>query len=79
METPIIAVVIGVVGLALLFIIMRRVLRMAIRLVLIGLVLFALLIGGVFWWWNSSSSGGTGDKASPARDAGTQQRRGNSR
>lgn len=74
METPIIAIVIGVVGLALLFIIMRRVLRMAIRLVLIGLVLFALLIGGVYWWWSSS---GTGDKASPAR--GTQQQRGNSR
>ncbi len=75
METPIIAVVIGVIGLAVLFVIMRKVLRMAIRLVLVGLVLFALLIGGVFWWWNS---GGTSDKATPSRDAGTQ-RRGNSR
>ena len=74
MGNPIIAVVVGVVGIALLFIVMRRVLRMAIRLVIIGVVLFALLIGGVFWWWNT----GTGDKASPARDAGTQ-RRGNSR
>lgn len=63
-------------AIALLLIVLRRVVRLAIRLVLVGVVLLALFVGGVVWWWN----GGTKSAGSPAVDnrPGTQ-RRGNSR
>lgn len=75
METPIIAIVVGVLAIALLLFIMKRVVRMAIRLVIVGLILLVLLTGGVVWWWN-----GSGGESAPANDnrPGTT-RRGNSR
>lgn len=73
METPIIALVVGVMAIALLLIVLRRVMRLAIRLVLVGLILLALLVGGVVWWWN-----GSGNSNAPGNRPGTT-RRGNSR
>ena len=73
METPIIAVVVGVMAIALLLIVLRRGMRLAIRLVLVGLILLVLLVGGVVWWWN-----GSGGSTEPGNRPGTT-RRGNSR
>jgi high-affinity Fe2+/Pb2+ permease len=74
METPVIAVVVGVIAIALMFIVLRRVMRLAIRLVLVGVILLVLLVGGVVWWWNNGSS----DSSAPGNRPGTT-RRGNSR
>jgi hypothetical protein len=76
MTTPIIAVVASVIGIALLLFVLRRALRLAVRLMFVGVILLALLVGAVVWWWNNGSGGAN----SPARDnhSGTT-RRGNSR
>lgn len=55
MSAWIIAVVVGVMGMALLLIVLRRVVRLAIRLALVGVILVALLAGAGVWWWNSGS------------------------
>ncbi len=44
-------IIFALVGFALFFFVAKRVLRMAIRLALVGGVLFALLAGAVAWWW----------------------------
>lgn len=74
METPIIAVVVGVMAIALLLIVLKRVMRLAIRLVLVGLILLVLLVGGAVWWWH----GGSDNSNRPDNRPGTT-RRGNSR
>ncbi|MBA3241463.1 MAG: hypothetical protein H0T60_09600, partial [Acidobacteria bacterium] len=44
-------VVFAVVAFGIFFFVVKRVLRMAIRLALVGAILFALLAGAVAWWW----------------------------
>jgi len=44
-------IIFALVGFALFYFVAKRVLRMAIRLALVGAVLFALLAGAVAWWW----------------------------
>jgi multisubunit Na+/H+ antiporter MnhC subunit len=44
-------VLFAIVGFGLFFFVVKRVLRMAIRLALVGAVLFAVLAGAVAWWW----------------------------
>ena len=46
-----IVIVVALVGFALFYFVAKRVLRLAIRLALVGGVLFALLAGAVAWWW----------------------------
>ena len=43
----------GVVLLAIFFLIVKLAIRWAIRLVIIGLIVVALLGSGVFWWWSN--------------------------
>lgn len=43
----------GVVLLAIFFLIAKLAIRWAIRLVVIGLIVVALLGSGVFWWWSN--------------------------
>lgn len=79
MSTWIIAVIVGLMGMALLLVVLRRVVRLAIRLVLAGVIVLALLVGAGVWWWNNGTGSASGPSA-PARDShsGTP-RRGNSR
>ena len=51
MEIAIIAIVIGIAALFVLFVLARRMLRLAIRLSLAGLLILLLIGGGVAWWW----------------------------
>lgn len=50
MEIFVIAVV-ALVGFALFFFVLKRLLRMAIRAAVVGAVMLALLAGAVAWWW----------------------------
>ena len=44
-------IVVALVGFALFYFVAKRLLRMAIRLAVVGALLFALLAGAVAWWW----------------------------
>jgi hypothetical protein len=69
----IIAVVIfAFVGFAVFFFVLKRLLRMAIRLAVVGALLLALLVGAVAWWWYAPFGGGDANQgrnanARPAR------------
>jgi hypothetical protein len=53
-------IIFAVVGFVLFFFVVKRLLRMAIRLALVGAILFALLVGAVAWWWYAPF--GSGDR-----------------
>ena len=50
MELAII-IAVGLVGFWLFFVVLKRVLRMALRLAVVGALLLALLAGALAWWW----------------------------
>lgn len=78
MSAWIIAVIVGLMGMALLLIVLRRVVRLAIRLALVGVILVALLTGAGVWWWHNGSGGAS--VPPPARESHTgTPRRGSSR
>ncbi|MDT7808122.1 MAG: hypothetical protein QOJ70_1935 [Acidobacteriota bacterium] len=63
-------IVAAVVGFWLFFFVLKRVLRMAIRLAVVGALLLALLAGAVAWWWYAPfDRGGAQNRNAPARDA----------
>jgi hypothetical protein len=41
----------ALVGFWLFFVVLKRVLRMALRLAVVGALLLTLLVGAVAWWW----------------------------
>jgi len=41
----------ALIGFWLFFVVLKRVLRMAVRLAVVGALLLALLVGAVAWWW----------------------------
>jgi hypothetical protein len=51
-------IIFAVIGFGLFFFVVKRMLRMAIRLALVGAILFALLVGAVAWWWYAPFGGG---------------------
>jgi hypothetical protein len=57
-------------GFGLFFFIVKRLLRMAIRVALLGALLFALLLGALAWWWYDPL-GGSPAQNSNRRDATT--------
>lgn len=63
----------ALVGFALFFFVMKRLLRMAIRLAFAGALLLALLAGAFAWWWYKPSLSPTTNQnrnaARPARPA----------
>ena len=64
----------ALVGIWLFFFVLKRVLRMAIRLAVVGALLLALVAGALAWWWHTSTSGATPSQnrnatARPARPA----------
>jgi len=52
MEGSIIYIVGGVLALLILLFIAKRVLRMAVKLIFVGIVVTALLVGMAYGWWN---------------------------
>lgn len=66
-------IAVAVVGFGLFFFLVKRVLRMAVRLALVGALLFALLAGAVAWWWYDPLGSGPANRngrppaARPAR------------
>ena len=64
----------ALVGFWLFFFVLKRVLRMAFRLAVVGALLLALLAGAFAWWWYAPLSGSTQNQnrnaaARPARPA----------
>ncbi len=57
----------ALVGFWLFFVVLKRVLRMALRLAFVGALLLALLVGAVAWWWYDPLGGPTGSRNAPAR------------
>ncbi len=51
MTAGLITIVFALVGFAVFFFIVKRMVRMAVRLALVGAILFALLVGAIAWWW----------------------------
>jgi protein-S-isoprenylcysteine O-methyltransferase Ste14 len=44
-------IVVALVGFGVFFFVLKRLLRMAIRLAVVGALLLALVAGAVAWWW----------------------------
>ncbi len=64
------AAIIGaaLVGFWLFFVVLKRVLRMAVRLAVVGALLLALLVGALAWWWYEPFGGGSNaNRNAPAR------------
>jgi len=49
--TTAVIIAVALVGFWLFFFVLKRVLRMAIRLAVVGALLLALLAGAFAWWW----------------------------
>jgi high-affinity Fe2+/Pb2+ permease len=56
----------ALVGFWLFFVVLKRVLRMAVRLAVVGALLLALLVGAVAWWWYDPLGGPTGNRNAPS-------------
>ena len=63
MNSPIIVAIIAIAALFIFLVIARRVFRLAIKLVFVGAIIIALLVGAAFGWWqgwfDGSSTSGT--------------------
>jgi ABC-type enterobactin transport system permease subunit len=69
METSLVYAVVGGIALVLIFFIARLAIRWAIRLIIIGLLIVAVL-GGVAWWWLSrTTQSDAKPRATPTRRA----------
>lgn len=67
-----IIIVAALVGFWLFFVVLKRVLRMALKLAVVGALLLALLVGALAWWWYQPFGGGSNvnrNAARPARNA----------
>ncbi|PYS76916.1 MAG: hypothetical protein DMF67_06810 [Acidobacteria bacterium] len=62
--------VIALIGFWLFFFVFKRLLRMAIRLAVVGAIILALLAGAVAWWWYSPLDRETNrNRNAPARQS----------
>ena len=64
-----IIIVAALVGFWLFFVVLKRVLRMALRLAVVGALLLALLVGAWAWWWYDPLGGSQSNRNAPARPA----------
>ncbi len=55
----VIIIAVALVGFWLFFVVLKRVLRVALRLAVVGALLLALLAGAVAWWWYDPLGGTT--------------------
>lgn len=56
MEIAITVAVFGVAALFVIFFLARKLVRLAIRLVLAALLVLILVAGGLFWWWSDAGT-----------------------
>ena len=63
-----IAIILAVAGLALLFILARRAVRLFVRLALAGVMIIVMIVGAVVSWWYVSNGASTsqGDATRPS-------------
>jgi hypothetical protein len=59
----------AVIGFWLFLFVLKRVLRMAVRLAVVGALLLALLVGAVAWWWYDPLGGHSNTNRNTARPA----------
>jgi multisubunit Na+/H+ antiporter MnhC subunit len=52
METNVIYIIGGILAIVIFIFIAKRVLRLAIKMTLVGIVILALLAGAGYGWWN---------------------------
>ena len=64
-----ITIIFALVGFAIFFFILKRLVRMALRLALVGAFLFALLVGAIAWWWYEPLGSSSSQPASQSRPA----------
>ncbi|HEY0080538.1 MAG TPA: hypothetical protein VGB73_18180 [Pyrinomonadaceae bacterium] len=70
MTTAIAAIlVVGLVGIFVLFVLVRRALRLAVRLALAVVLLLALLVGALAVWWRMGGSSDAPAGSSPRQSA----------
>lgn len=74
MEIAVIVVVFGIAALFVLFLLARRMLRLAIRLALGGALVVLLIIGGLVWWWFNSGGASEQNANRPANTRRTTSR-----
>jgi predicted lysophospholipase L1 biosynthesis ABC-type transport system permease subunit len=65
MITLIIVLILAIVAIGALLV--WRAIRFAIRLALIGLILFAMIVGALVWWYNVKDAEPTKKNTSPAQ------------
>jgi hypothetical protein len=66
--TTAITIAAALVGFWLFFFVLKRALRMAFRLAVVGALLLALLAGAVAWWWYAPAASTQGqNRNAPAR------------
>jgi hypothetical protein len=65
----VIIIAIALVGFWLFFVVLKRVLRMALRLAVVGALLLALLAGAGAWWWYDPLGGSSNTNRNAARPA----------
>ncbi len=65
MNSPIIVAIIAIAALFIFLVIARRVFRMAIKLVFVGVIIIALLVGAAFGWWQGWFDGWSTRRARP--------------
>ena len=56
MEIAITVAVFGVAALFVIFLLARKVIRLAVRLMLAAILVIILVAGGLFWWWSGADS-----------------------
>ncbi|MCU1267131.1 MAG: hypothetical protein JWM21_3449 [Acidobacteria bacterium] len=71
METNVIYIIGGILAIVIFIFIAKRVLRLAIKMTLVGIVILALLVGAGYGWWNGwfDSQSKTQRRNGPARTA----------
>jgi hypothetical protein len=67
--TNIISIVIGFLALVVFLFIAKRLLRLAIKMTLVGLVIVALLVGAGLGWWNGWFTSASQTKPQPPHRA----------
>jgi hypothetical protein len=63
----VVIIVMALVGFWLFLFVLKRVLRMAIRLAVVGALLLALLVGALAWWWYDPLGGSSNSNRNAAR------------
>ncbi len=65
MDSTTIAIIVGIVALFLFLFIARRMFRMAIKLVFVGVIIIAVLAASAFGWWQGWFDGSSKRNARP--------------